>query len=54
MKIAVTYENGQIFRHFDHTETFKVYDIEAGAVKHAVLISSNGSGHGHDCHCGKH
>ena len=25
MKIAVTYENGQIFQHFDHTEQFKVY-----------------------------
>ena len=23
MRIAVTYENGQIFQHFGHTETFK-------------------------------
>ena len=28
MKIAVTYENGQIFQHFGHTEQFKVYEIE--------------------------
>ena len=28
MKLAVTYENGQIFQHFGHTEQFKVYDIE--------------------------
>ncbi|MFR1808901.1 MAG: NifB/NifX family molybdenum-iron cluster-binding protein, partial [Pygmaiobacter massiliensis] len=25
MRIAVTYENGQIFQHFGHTERFKVY-----------------------------
>ena len=30
MKIAVTYENGNIFQHFGHTETFKVYDVEDG------------------------
>ena len=28
MKIAVTYENGQVFQHFGHTEEFKVYDTE--------------------------
>ena len=28
MKIAVTYENGQIFQHFGHCENFKVYDVE--------------------------
>ena len=25
MKIAVTYENGQIFQHFGHTKQFKIY-----------------------------
>lgn len=29
MKIAVTYENGNVFPHFGHTEQFKVYDIAA-------------------------
>ena len=28
MRIAVTYENGQIFQHFGHTQTFKIYDVE--------------------------
>lgn len=28
MKIAVTYENGQIFQHFGHTAQFKLYEIE--------------------------
>ena len=30
MRIAVTYEDGQIFQHFGHTETFKIYDVEEG------------------------
>ena len=27
MKIAVTYENGQVFQHFGHTAQFKLYDV---------------------------
>ena len=46
MKIAVTYENGQVFQHFGHTETFKIYDIEDGKVVASEVIGSNGSGHG--------
>ena len=46
MKIAVTYENGSIFQHFGHTEQFKVYDIENGAVTAGAVMSTNGSGHG--------
>ena len=30
MKIGVTYENGQIFQHFGHTEQFKIYEVEEG------------------------
>ena len=46
MKIAVTYENGQVFQHFGHTETFKVYDVQDGQIVGSELVSSNGSGHG--------
>lgn len=46
MKIAVTYENGNIFQHFGHTEQFKVYDIEEGKVTESQIVSTNGSGHG--------
>ena len=46
MKIAVTYENGEIFQHFGHTETFKIYDIADGKVVNAVVVDTNGSGHG--------
>ena len=46
MKIAVTYENGEVFQHFGHTEQFKVYDVENGAVVSSEVLGSNGSGHG--------
>ena len=46
MKIAVTYENGEVFQHFGHTEQFKVYEVENGAVVSSEIIGSNGSGHG--------
>ena len=46
MKIAVTYENNDVFQHFGHTERFKVYDIENGAVAVATIINTNGQGHG--------
>ncbi len=46
MRIAVTYENGEIFQHFGHTEAFKVYDIENDKVVSSQVVSTNGSGHG--------
>ena len=46
MKIAVTYENGQIFRHFGHTEQFKLYTTEGGKILSSEVIDTNGSGHG--------
>ena len=46
MKIAVTYENGQVFQHFGHTEQFKLYETEDGKVTAAEIVDTNGSGHG--------
>lgn len=46
MKIAVTYENGQVFQHFGHTEQFKVYEVEDGAVVNSQVVDTNGQGHG--------
>lgn len=46
MKIAVTYENGNVFPHFGHTKQFKVYDIKDGKVAGAQVMDTNGSGHG--------
>ena len=45
MKIAVTYENGQIFQHFGHTEQFKVYNVEDGQILSSEIVDTNGSGH---------
>ena len=45
MKIAVTYENGEVFQHFGHTEQFKVYDVDGGKVISSEIVDSNGSGH---------
>ena len=46
MKIAVTYENGQIFQHFGHTAEFKLYDVADGKITGEQVVSTNGSGHG--------
>ena len=46
MKIAVTYQNGQIFQHFGHTEQFKIYEISNGSILHTEVVGTNGSGHG--------
>ena len=46
MRIAVTYEDGEIFQHFGHTEQFKVYDIEDGKITSSRVIGTDGFGHG--------
>ena len=43
MKIAATYDNGQVFQHFGHTEYFKVYEVEAGKVVSSEVVSTQGS-----------
>ena len=45
MKIAVTYDKGNIFQHFGRTEAFKVYQAEDGKVVSSEILSSNGTGH---------
>ncbi len=46
MRIAVTYENGEVFQHFGHTEQFKLYDMEEGRIVNEQVVDTNGSGHG--------
>ena len=46
VRIAVTYENGEIFQHFGHTERFKLYDVEEGRITGEQVVDTNGSGHG--------
>jgi len=45
MKIAVTYENGNVFQHFGHTEQFKIYEIEDRKIISSEVIGTNGNGH---------
>ncbi len=40
MKIAVTYDNGNIFQHFGKTENFKVYEVEDNKVVSSEVIGS--------------
>lgn len=46
MRIAVTYDNGEVFQHFGHTEQFKLYDVEEGKIVQEQIVDTNGSGHG--------
>lgn len=46
MRVAVTYENGQIFQHFGHTEQFKIYDVQDGKIVESQIVDTNGNGHG--------
>lgn len=43
MKIAVTYENGQVFQHFGHCQQFLMVDTETGDKQ---MLDPNGQGHG--------
>lgn len=46
MRIAVTYEDGNIFQHFGHSEQFKFYDVEEGKIVNTQVVDTNGQGHG--------
>ena len=46
MKIAVTYDDGEIFQHFGKTEFFKVYEAQDNQIISSEVIGSNGTGHG--------
>ena len=45
MRIAVTYEDGNVFQHFGHTETFKIYEVEDGKIVSGSIMDTNGTGH---------
>lgn len=46
MVVAVTFENGQVFQHFGHSENFKIYQVEDGKVLKSEVYGTNGQGHG--------
>ncbi len=45
MKLAVTYENGNVFEHFGRTSQFKVYTIEDGKIVASEVVDTEGIGH---------
>lgn len=45
MKVAVTYENGQVFQHFGHTENFQIFEIEDGGVADSYILETGDAGH---------
>ena len=46
MKIAIPYENGQVYQHFGHSALFKIYDTENGKILSSEVVSTNEQGHG--------
>lgn len=46
MVVAVTYENGNVFQHFGHTEEFKIYEIKDNEISDSKVVGTEGSGHG--------
>lgn len=46
MRIAVTYDDGNVFQHYGQTKRFKIYNVENNQVVESTTISTNGSGHG--------
>lgn len=45
MKIAVTYENGQVFQHFGRCESFKIYEVEGNNPTSWEVVETNCQGH---------
>ncbi|MDD3239796.1 MAG: FKBP-type peptidyl-prolyl cis-trans isomerase [Lachnospira sp.] len=45
MRVAVAYDNGEVFQHFGRTEAFKVYEVEENKIISSEVLESNGVGH---------
>lgn len=46
MRVATTYDNGNVFMHFGRSEQFKIYDIQDGKVLNEQVVGTDGTGHG--------
>ena len=44
MKVAVTYENGNVFQHFGRTRQFKLYEVENGAIQSERILEGDEAG----------
>jgi len=45
-KIAVTYEDGQVFQHFGRTQQVKIYEIDNGKIVSTQIVDTSEHGHG--------
>ena len=45
MRVAVTYEDGEVYPYFGHTEEFKIYDIVDGRVSFSEILATKEYGH---------
>lgn len=46
MKLAITYDEGNVFQHFGKTTQFKIFEIEDNKITNSLCINTNGQGHG--------
>lgn len=46
MKIAIPFENENVFAHFGHASAFRIYEIEDGKITTVRTMPTLGSGHG--------
>lgn len=46
MRIAVTYDHGEVFQHFGHCQQFKLYEEDEGEILRSTVVDAGGSGHG--------
>ncbi|MGN1021087.1 MAG: NifB/NifX family molybdenum-iron cluster-binding protein, partial [Aristaeellaceae bacterium] len=46
MRLAVAYEDGQVFQHFGHTAQFMLCDAEDGRMMRREIVTTGSSGHG--------
>lgn len=46
VRVATTYDNGNIFMHFGRSEQFKIYDIQDDKVLNEQVVGTGGTGHG--------
>ncbi|MGN1011643.1 MAG: NifB/NifX family molybdenum-iron cluster-binding protein [Clostridia bacterium] len=45
VRIAVTYENGEIFQHFGQTTQFKIYDTIGDEITRSEVVAPKGASH---------
>jgi len=45
MRVAITFDNGQVFQHFGHAEHFSIYTIEENNIVSSEIMDTNGQGH---------